>query len=247
MMPSIIAAKELRSLFASPLAWAAMVLVAVVVAWVFLELVSQHLDGQAELVALNSPTGVTDRVVMPTLNLTAWLFLFIVPFLSMRLIADERRAGTLALLFSSPVSMTGIVLGKYLGILGMLTLALMPVVCMVCSLYFGTTLDSGKLASGLLGLWLTLAAFAAVGLFMSTLTGSPTAAAFATLGLLLVAWLFSTTGDGIGPLSGLSPATRLDRLLRGVFDSSDLLYYPIMILAFLVLSIWRLDSERLQS
>jgi ABC-2 type transport system permease protein len=241
-----IAVKELRSLFVSPLAWTALVVVTVVVAWVFLELVGQHLDTQAELVALNSPVGVTDRVVMPTLNLAAWLFLFVTPFLSMRLIAEERRSGSLPLLFSSPVSMTEIVLGKYVGLLGLLTVAWLLIGAMAVSLYLGSSLDTGKLAAGLLGLWLTVAAFAAVGLFMSTLTSNPPAAAFATLGVLLVVWLFSITGDGIGPLAELSPATRLERFLRGVFSSADLLYYPIVIAAFLVLGIWRLDSERLQ-
>jgi ABC-2 type transport system permease protein len=172
--------------------------------------------------------------------------------LTMRMIADERRSQTLSLLMSAPLSMTEIVLGKYLGILGFLFIMLFMLASMPLSLLFGGNLDIGMLASGFLGLGLLLAAFAAIGLFMSSLTVQPIIAAISTFGVLLLLWIIdwagsSSQGQQVGnTLSYLSLLQHYKPMLRGAFNSNDVIYYLLFIFTFVVLTIRRLDAYRLQ-
>jgi ABC-2 type transport system permease protein len=119
------------------------------------------------------------------------------------------------------------------------------------SLLMGGGLDLGMLAAGVLGLVLLLAGFAAVGLFMSTLTEQPTIAAVSSFGVLLLLWIIDWAGsNNAGQASELFAYLSLLRhfqsLLKGVFDSTDVVYYLLFVTLFLVLSIRRLDADRLQ-
>ncbi len=250
MMIFTIAMRELRSLFLSPLAWSVLAVIQLVLAYVFLISVDNFLVLQPRLAAIDGAPGVTDIVAAPTLGTAAVVLLLVVPLLTMRLVSEERRSGTLTLLLSAPVSMTEIVLGKYLGMLGFLFLMLLMLALMPLALLAGGSLDLGKLAAGLLGLGLLLGAFAAAGLFMSTLTNQPTVAAISTFGLLLLLWILDWAGQAHPGQSGvigyLSLLRHYESLLKGVFNSADVGYYLLFILAFLGLSIRRLDAYRLQ-
>jgi ABC-2 type transport system permease protein len=250
MMILAIAGRELRSLFLSPLAWTLLAVVQVVLAWIFSAQVDFFLQIQARLAGMPGAPGVTELVVAQLFGNAAFILLLIVPLITMRLVSDELRNRTLTLLFSAPVSMTEIVIGKYFGVLGFLILMLALIALMPLSLLLAGTLDPGLLASGLLGLFLLLAAFAAVGLFMSTLTSQPTIAAVAGFGALLLLWIIDwgagVAGDGDSALTHLSMLRHYEPLLRGAFSSADVIYYLLVIVTFLVLSIRRLDSYRLQ-
>jgi ABC-2 type transport system permease protein len=249
MMILAIAGRELRSLFLSPLAWTLLAVVQFVLAWMFSAQVDFFLQIQARLAGMPGAPGVTEVVVAPLFGNAAFVLLLIVPLVTMRLVSDELRNRTLALLFSAPVSMTEIVLGKYLGVLGFLTLMLALIALMPLSLLLAGTLDPGLVAAGLLGLFLLLAAFAAVGLFMSTLTSQPTIAAVAGFGALLLLWIIdwgAGTGGDDSLLTHLSMLRHYEPLLRGAFSSADVIYYLLVIVTFLALSIRRLDSYRLQ-
>ncbi|HEY0635179.1 MAG TPA: ABC transporter permease subunit [Gammaproteobacteria bacterium] len=246
-----IAARELRSLFLSPLAWSILAVVLFILAFLFLSQLDLYMSYQAQLAMMESAPGVTESVVAPLFSSATIILLLVVPLITMRLISEERRNRTLPLLFSAPISMTEIVLGKYLGILGFLGIMLGLIVLMPLSLLLAGHLDFGLLFSGLLGLTLMLAAFAAAGLFMSTLTSHPTVAAVASFGLLLLLWIIDWAsglgGEGSGAVFGyLSLQKHYQALLSGLFDSSDVVYYLLFIATFLVLSIRRLDADRLQ-
>jgi ABC-2 type transport system permease protein len=143
--------------------------------------------------------------------------------------------------------MTQIVLGKYTGLLGFLAILLLGIALMPLSLLAGGRLDSGMVAAGLLGLSLLLAAFAAVGLFMSSLTQHQMVAALGTFGALLLFWILDWAGGGeqSGVLSYLSLLNHYEPFLNGVFDTADVAYLLLFTLTFLVLSVRRLDMERL--
>ncbi len=162
-----IAARELRTLFLSPLAWSVLAVVQLLLAFLFLARVEMYQLYQPQLLALDNAPGVTEIVLPDLLGNAAIVLLLVVPLLTMRLIAEERRNKTLTLLVSAPVSMTEIVLGKYLGVLLFLLIVLVLIALMPLSLLLGGGLDPGLLFSGLLGLAFLLAGFAAVGLFMS--------------------------------------------------------------------------------
>lgn len=242
-----IAARELRSLFLSPLAWSILAVTQFIMAWLFLAQIETWLTLQPRLAAIEGAPGVADIVVAPLLANAAIVLLLITPLITMRSLSEEYRARTISLLFSAPVSMTEIVLGKYLGILGFFLAVVVMLALMPLSLMVGTDLDLGKLAAGLLGLSLILAAFAAVGLYMSSLTEQPVVAAVTTFGLLLLLWIInqadSAQADGV--VSYLSMLSHYQTLLKGVFNSMDVGYYVLMIALFIGFTIRRLDATRL--
>ena len=245
-----IAARELKSLFLSPLAWAILAVVQLILAYIFLVSVDQFLEVQPRLVGMTDAPGVTDIITAPLFGTAAVVLLLVAPLLTMRLVSEEHRNRTLSLLLSAPVSMTEIILGKYLGILLFLLVMLGMLALMPLSLLLGGSLDFGKLGAGLLGLGLLLAAFAAAGLFMSTLTTQPTVAAISTFGLLLLLWIIDWTSGARAEVSGILSYMSLTRhyepMLKGMINSVDIAYYLLFIITFLVLSVRRLDAERLQ-
>jgi len=245
-----IAGRELRSLFLSPLAWAIMAITLSLLAWVFLYKVDYFLTLQPQLAVIDGAPGVADIVVAPFFKDAAVILLLITPLVTMRVISEERRNRTLSLLFSAPVSMTEIVIGKYLGVLGFFLILLALLALMPLSLLAGTDLDMGKLAAGMLGLTLVVAAFSAIGLYMSSLTEQPVVAAVTTFGLLLLLWILDQAGDTPGSTAGLmsylSMLRHYEPLLKGLFNSADIVYYLLVIILFTGFTIRRMDAARLQ-
>ena len=122
---------------------------------------------------------------------------------------------------------------------------------MPLSLLLGGNLDMGQFGCGVLGLCLVLAAFAAVGLFLSSLTSYPTVAGISTFGVLLLLWIIDWAAGSMGNATGglftyLSMVNHYQALLKGIFSSEDVCYYLLVIVTFVLLTIWRLDSDRLQ-
>lgn len=244
-----IAARELKALFLSPLAWSILAVVQFILAYLFLAQIDTYMMFAPQLAGREDAPGVTDVIVAPLFGNAAVILLLVAPLITMRVLSEEKRSRTLSLLMSAPVSMTEIVLGKYLGVLGFFLVLLGLLALMALSLLAGTTLDYGKLVSGLLGLALLIGAFAAAGLYMSSLTEQPTIAAVSSFGLLLLLWIINWAGGSGEQVSGvftyLSLVGHYDSLLKGLFNSTDVIYYLLFILAFLVLSIQRLDANRL--
>ena len=245
-----IAGRELRSLFLSPLAWSMLAVTLFILAWLFLTQIEIFLSLQPRLAALEGAPGVADIVVAPLFADAAVVLLLITPLITMRTISEERRNRTLSLLFSAPVSMTEIVIGKYLGVLSFFLILLGLLALMPLSLLVGTELDTGKLAAGILGLTLVVAAFSAIGLYMSSLTEQPTVAAVTTFGLLLFLWIVDLAGDsdirGGSVLAQLSMQRHFEPLLKGLFNSADVAYYLLVIILFTGFTIRRMDAIRLQ-
>ena len=107
--------RELRAMFVSPLAWFVLAVVQVLMAYSFLRLLQAFADNQGRLQGLPGAPGLTRLVAMPLFEVAAFVMMLIVPLITMRLIAEERRVGTLVLLLGSPVSSTSIILGKFFG------------------------------------------------------------------------------------------------------------------------------------
>lgn len=240
---SLIAANELRRLFKSPLAWIILAVVQFLLAIFFYLLLSQYMQPSS------AASGLTDVVVSGMYQISGVIMLLVSPLLTMRLITEERRLGTIKLLVSSPISVTELVLGKYLGITAFYSLMLLMISLMPASLMFGTQLDLGQIASGLIGVFLLMSAFASIGLFISSLTSSPAIAAISTFGVLFLLWIINIAGtnasEGMAALfSYLSLLKHYTSLLTGVFNSTDVLFYIIVSAFFIILSIWRLDAER---
>lgn len=246
-MSLVIARKELQSLFLSPLAWIVLAVVQFIMAWMFLLQLDAFPEAQARYAMLQrTPPGVGDLIVAPLFSTASIIMLMVVPLITMRLIAEEKRSGTMALLRAAPVGTAAIVVGKFLAVAVFLLLLCVLLAAMPLSLAVGTDLDLGRLLSSVLGLFLMMAAFASAGLFMSTLTKHAGVAAVATFGLLLLLWLMNAAGGADGVMSWLSLLGHYQAMLRGMFETGDVIYYLVLITAFLAFSVRRLDAERLQ-
>lgn len=246
-----IALRELRSLFSSPLAWVILGVTQVLLAWKFLSYIELFFSLQGDLINIKNAPGVTDLVVAPLFDFSKIILLIISPLITMRLISEERQSGSLKLLLSSPVSMTEIILGKYLGALAFFIILILMTSLMPLSLMFSTELDMGKFAAVLLGQFLNIAAFVALGLYMSCISRQPATAAVATFGLLIMFWIINIAGDattgGNNFFDYISMTQHSFQMLRGIVNSADIAYFVLFSLGFISLSIRQLDAQRLQN
>lgn len=251
MMVFTLAQRELRSLFLSPLAWSILATVQFIMAYLFLSQLQEFLLIQSKLATIENAPGVTELVIVPLYGSAAFIMMLVTPLLTMRIISEERRNRSLTLLISAPVSMTEIIIGKYLGILGFAAIMIFMMTLMPLSLYFGGTLDGGLLFTIVLGISLLIAAFISLGVYMSSLTAQPTIAAMSTFGVLLMLWIIDWAGgkadaSASALLEYLSMLRHFEAFTKGLFSSSDFIYYLLFISLFLILSIRRLDGDRLQ-
>jgi len=245
----IIARREIGAMFCSPLAWILLAVIQTILGYMFLANLDNYFLLQPQLMQLENTPGVTDIVITPLMSVAAIILLMIMPLLTMRSIAEEKRNRTLSLLVSAPLGMSEIVLGKFLGLMLFVFILVTMLMLMPLSLYLGTSPDGGKLLSIYLGMLLLLATFTAIGLYLSSLTENQTIAAISTFGVLLMLWIIDWLGgsasNGQSVLSYLSLLQHHQSMLEGVFDTSDIAYYLLLITGFLVLTIRQLDRERL--
>ncbi|MDH5551977.1 MAG: ABC transporter permease [Nitrosomonas sp.] len=245
-MIATIMGKELRLLFSSPLAWILLALIQLVLTWIFLGHLDAFLGIQSQLMQIANPPGVTEIIIVPTFAMAAIILLMITPLLTMRLIAEERRNKTMTLLISAPVSITAIVLGKFLGLMVFFFLVIALLAGTSASLLVGGTLDFGLLLSNVLGLLLVTACFASLGLYISSLTAHPTIAAVGALGVLLGLWVVDIVASDMDSYArNFSLLKHFDYFNRGLIDSFSMAYFALFIVMFLILTIRRLDGERL--
>ena len=245
----VIARREFVAMFMAPLAWVILAVMQIILGYMFLANLDNFFLLQPQLLQLKNTPGVTDIVITPLMQVAAVILLMVMPLVTMRSLADEKRNQSLTLLISAPVSMTEIVLGKFFGLMLFVLVLVSMLMLMPLSLYLGTTPDSGKLLSIYIGMLLLLAAFCAIGLYLSSLTENQTIAAIGSFGILLmlwiIDWLAGTVETGQSLLAYLSLLQHHDSLLQGVFDSADIAYYLLLIIGFLGLTIRQLDRERL--
>ena len=175
--------------------------------------------------------------------------LVLIPLLTMRLFAEERRAGTLELLWTYPLRDAEIIAGKFLACLFVVTLMLAATGVYPLVLSRIHPVDPGPLLAGYLGLWLLAAAFVACGLFLSALTDSQLIAGAATYGVLLFFWMltWNEAAVGEGTLGVLKPLSLFDRFAtfaQGGIDTRDVAYLVLFTTAFLAFTFFALDARR---
>lgn len=244
-MIRLIALKELRSLFSAPSTWFILAGLQFIFAWFFLSRLDAFLQVQAQLAQIANAPGVTLAVAVPLFGTLAMILMMIIPVFTMRLLAEERRNRTLVLLMTAPVSETHIVLGKFLGLMGFLLLIVASGSLMVWSLAMGTQLDTGLLLGNALGLLLLAAAYAALGLYISSLTTQPVVAAVAAMAVLFGLWLVDLgTMDSDTSLRMLAPTSHFQGFNTGLLNSADMVYFALFCAFFLALAVLRLHNNR---
>ena len=147
-----IARREFTTMFLSPLAWVILGILQTILGYMFLAQLDNYFTLQPQLLNLKNAPGVTDIVIASLFQLAAIILLMIMPLITMRTIAEEKRNKTLTLLISSPISMTEIVLGKFLGLFLFVVVLVSLLMLMPLSLYMGTERDTGKLFASYLAM-----------------------------------------------------------------------------------------------
>ena len=249
-MSLVVARNEWRRLFAQPLAWALLAAVLAVLAYFFLLTLQGFLVLMPKLAGLPSAPGATDLVALPLMRAVGSVLLLVVPLLGMRAIAGERQSGTLALLQSSGIGNTRIVLGKFIALCGFFVLLIALALAMPASLAIGTHPDWGRLVAGAFGLILFAAALTAVAIAASSYTRQPAVAAGLALALNLVLWMLDAGAryEGVSSsfINYLALPTHLEPFLHGIVATVDVVYFVLIVAFALALAVRRLDAERVR-
>jgi len=175
--------------------------------------------------------------------------LVLIPLLTMRAFAEERRLGTLELLWTYPLRDAEIIAAKFLACLGVVTLMLGATLVYPLILARIHPVDAGPLVAGYLGLWLLAAAFVACGLFLSSLTDSQLVAGAATYGVLFFFWMLTWNEAALngGVLQLVKPLSLFDRFetfAQGGIDTRDVSYLVLFAATFLAGTFFVLDARR---
>ncbi len=243
---------ELRVLFFSPIAWMVLIVFAFQTGLGYCDRLSDELRSLAMGYSLYNATasliGGYRGIFSEMLNN---LYLY-VPLLTMGLMSRELSSGSIKLLYSSPVSNLQIILGKYLSVV---VYGLMLVVVLLIPLIFSALIvknaDIPFMFTALLGVFVTICTYAAIGLFMSTITKYQVVAAIGTLAILAVLNFIGNVGQDIDFVRDLtywlSISGRSKIFLEGMICSRDIIYFLLVIFMFLAFTFIKLQGERLKS
>lgn len=243
-----IAYKEFRSLFVIPSTWLILGALQFIFAWFFLARLDVFLQVQTQLAQLANAPGATLAVAAPLFGTIALILMMLIPIFTMRLIAEERRNQTLTLLMSAPVSDIDIVVGKFIGLMLFLLLIIASCMLMVLTLAAGTQLDTGLLLTNTLGLILLAASYVALGLYISSLTAQPVVAAIGALAIFFGLWLVEISAvDSSNTWRALAPTSHFQSFNIGLLNSTDLMFFLLFCITFLLLAIRRLHNNRIYS
>jgi len=225
--------KEIKSYFTSPIAYVVITVFLVLVGFFFYSLI-WWFNSQSMQLARNpayfQQLNINQMVYSPLFHNISIILLLMLPLLTMRLFSEEKKIGTDELLFTSPISVNQIILGKYFA--SLIVLAFMLLLTGILSVFtfsYGNP-ELAPLLSGYLGLFLMGAAFIAVGIFFSSLTENQIVSAILTFGALLLFWIlnwasYSAGGMWKDVLNYLSFFQHFDDLTRGILDTTDVVYY----------------------
>lgn len=231
---------EWRRLLRTSLAWVMLAVGLCLLSWQLLGSLEAFVGLQPESRTL----GLSHHLGLQLFGLAGVVLLLVTPILTMRGFSELFRSGAYSLYSSAPISVTSLLLGKFLGLwLFLLLFAIMPG-CLSLTLLLGTPIDLGLIAAATLGLLLLSGLFLAIGLYTAVLTESPGVAAAGAYGLLLLLSLLDQHTAGGSFLHWLAWPSHSLNLQIGLVHSGDLAYFLTLMAGFLGLAIYRLDRRR---
>jgi len=248
----IIAKRDLGSFFNSPIFYVITTVFLIIYSYIFVNILSffsmQSMQS-GQLQQMGMALNVNEMVIEPSFQNMAVVLLLIIPIVTMRSFAEEKKSKTFRLLLSSPVHLKEIILGKFLACMIVITLMVLISSYSIGFLFMIGEPDVGPVLTGYLGILLTAGCYVSVGIFASSLTENQIVAAVITFGFSLFMWVIgwgaqtanSTTGQ---VLEYLSIIEHMDRFLKGMIETSDLAYYLSFIIFGLFLCYRTLDSNR---
>ena len=245
-----IAGKELRSYFASPIAYIIIGLFALIFGRffdVYLAFFVQRSSGMGPMGG--GSHNINQDMIRYLLMNSAVIILFVMPMITMRTYAEEKRSGTIELLLTSPLTDLQIILGKFLGAMGLYAAMLLVTLLHMGLLFWFGNPEWRPIAAGYLGLILMGGCFISLGLLISSFTKNQIVAGVITFAAFLMLWIISWNADQSGPwtravLTHLSIIDHFDDFARGIVDTKHLVYYLSFITFGLFLTAKSVDSER---
>ena len=244
--------KEMRLYFGSPVAYVVFTFFLLISGWFFSQIFLYYSDMSMRSFmqpGMGQNLNVTENVMRPLLTNMSVVLLFFIPMLTMRLFAEEKKAGTIELLLTYPVRDGEVLAGKFLAALALFALLLVLTLLYPAIIASFTRVEWGPILTGYLGLLLTGGTFLAIGLLISSLTENQIVAGFGTFGVLLALWIIGWGAEFAGGtarsvLQYLSITEHMDTFSRGLIDTKDLVYYVSAIALALFLTLRSLDSKR---
>ena len=250
----LICKKELKSYFASPIAYLLMAFFGLIFGFGFFTATRDFVrfSFQAQMMGQQQPTNVNEQIIRPLLGFASTIALFLIPMISMRLFAEEKRTGTIELLLTSPIKDIEIILGKWLGAVLLYLCVLGMSMLNVAMLFAWGKPDLKPVLVAYLGLILQGACLLAIGTFISTTTRNQIVAGGVTFFVCLLLWLLSWfTAFDSGPASQvvnyISIVTHFENFSKGVLDSKDVVFYLSMIFFSLFITSRAMESLRWRS
>jgi gliding motility-associated transport system permease protein len=246
-----ICGKEVKSYFTSPIAYLLMGLFGLITGFMFYSATVYFINAgtQQQMSGQNSPMDIGQFVIAPLLGNAGVIGLFLIPLISMRLFAEEKRSGTIELLLTSPLSDWEIILGKWLGAMTMYLAVIGMTAINVGLLFAWSTPDWRPILTGYLGLILQGATVLAIGTFISTTTSNQIIAGGATFAINLLLWVLSWVSNYADSAFGKAVAycsilVHFEPFSRGIIDSKDVIFYLSAIFLGLFLTARSLESLR---
>lgn len=244
-----IAGKELRSYFASPIAYIIIGLFALLFGYFFYVFVNFFVDESQRAMMGGGSVNVNELMIRPLLQNAAVIMLFLIPMITMRTYSEEKRSGTIELLLTSPVTDVQIILGKFLGAMGLFVAMLLVTAIDVGILFLLGNPEWKPVVTGYLGLLLMGGSIISIGLLISSLTKNQIVAGALTFAVVLMLWVINWMDQASGPtarvlLSFLSITQHLEDFTRGIIDTKHIVYYLSFITFGLFLTAKSVDSER---
>jgi ABC-2 type transport system permease protein len=244
--------KELRWYFASPIAYVVLTIFALLSGYFFYSLLTFFSLNSLQASfnpAFSQGLNASEWIVRPLLRNIAVTMLLLMPAATMRLFSEEKKSGTIELLFTYPIRDWELLLGKFLAALALYAAMLGISLLQLLMLRLFAPLEWGPILSGYLGLLLMGMAFLGLGILASSLTENQIVAAVGAFGVLLLLWVIGWSTDAAGPtlgpiLSHLSIINHYDSFAKGVIESKDVIYYLNFTLLCLFLTLRSLESKR---
>jgi ABC-2 type transport system permease protein len=246
-----IAQRELRSYFASPIAYIVIGFFVLLFGFFFYSLLLFFNQQSMQAMGFQGgPTqNVNEQLIRPLFLNASVVLLFVLPMITMRTYAEEKRSGTIELLLTSPLTDFQIIMGKFLGAMALYAAMLAVTFVHMAVLFAYGNPEWLPIATGYLGLLLMGGCFIAVGLLISSLTKNQIVAGMVTFAVFLLLWVINWVGSFTGPttqqlLDYLSITNHLDDFTRGIIDTKHLVYYVSFIAFGLFLTARSVDMER---
>jgi ABC-2 type transport system permease protein len=246
-----LAQKEIRAYFVSPMAYALLGFFALLFGYFYIASMNVMLQFSMGQLGQGGPqvVNINEFMVRPLFSNTALILLMLLPFLTARAYAEEKRSGTIELLLTSPLTDFQIIIGKFLGAMTLYVMMLALTLIHVGILFWYGEPEWGPIVSGYLGLLLIGSSFISVGLAISSMTTSQMVAGLSTLAVLLLFWIINWVADPSGSttqavLSYLSIIEHFDDFSKGVIDTTHVTYYVSFTALGLFLTAKSLDTAR---